>query len=228
MKVKMKKLLVLVLILAAATATAQATVITDKSIQIDNRVLYGIYIGTSTETKPTNVPASTLFYETDTGLLYSYTGTEWKPTGHPVIVGTSAETKPTDVMNGTFFIETDTGMLYSFDGSTWKPASGGITTDLVPAQDNVTSIGSPTHRYNKIYTYSMYTGDIRFANGWVLTEAENLGLGTGILLISPSGEIYGIGDLQHKTIKPSAIIYLITGLLGFAAGAVAVLLLQRR
>ena len=35
------------------------------------------YIGLSTDTKPTDVPPGTRFYETDTGLIYVYTGTVW-------------------------------------------------------------------------------------------------------------------------------------------------------
>ena len=35
-------------------------------------------IGLSTDTKPTNVPAGFVFYETDTGKRYIWNGTTWQ------------------------------------------------------------------------------------------------------------------------------------------------------
>jgi hypothetical protein len=35
------------------------------------------YIGESTDTKPSDPPAGSTFYETDTGSTYIFTGTAW-------------------------------------------------------------------------------------------------------------------------------------------------------
>ena len=97
--------------------------------------------------------------------------------------------------------------------------------DITPKDDNVSAIGSPSLRYNAIYSYAVYTGDLKFANGWILTEAEKLGLGEGIVLVSPSGEVYGVGDLRYLGSKEAPLVYVITGLLaglGIGAGAAIV------
>jgi len=101
--------------------------------------------------------------------------------------------------------------------------------NITPVHDNVSAIGSPSLRYNAIYSYAVYTGDLKFANGWVLTEAENLGLGRGIVLVSPDGEVYGVGELKYLGNKgvplTHAVTYAVMGLLaglGIGAGAVMV------
>lgn len=121
------KLAVAALVVLVAVVVASADIIVSpKSIKINDRVLNGMYIGNSTSSKPTlGVDTGTLYLETDTGMLYAYDGSQWKPTGHPVIVGTSADTKPTTgVMDGTLFVETDTGRIYDFNSTTntWLPS----------------------------------------------------------------------------------------------------------
>jgi len=44
----------------------------------DGRVVSGMFIGTSTDTKPTTVPKGTQFMETDTGKVYWWTGVDWQ------------------------------------------------------------------------------------------------------------------------------------------------------
>lgn len=41
------------------------------------------YIGASTDTKPTNAPVGAIAYETDTGLLYMWDGSNWQEYGEP-------------------------------------------------------------------------------------------------------------------------------------------------
>ena len=228
------------------------TTITGESIVIDGKVVRGVILGYSTGTKPTNVLPGTFFLEQDTGMLYAFNGTEWKPTGHPVIVGTSSDTKPTEgVMVGTLFVETDTGMIYSFDGSTWKqPAAGGAsklsqltidteldmngysiinTSDILPATDNVSSIGSSSLRYNALYAYAIYAGDIRLANGWFIAEAENYGLGDGVVLVSPNGEVYKLAGSLESMGNINTIVYIVVGLVvGLIGGSLGGILVVRK
>ena len=111
---------------------------------------------------------------------------------------------------------------------TINQSSLSVSGDIIPKGDNVSTIGSPSLRYKAVYTRDIYTGDLKFANGWVLTEAENLGLGRGIVLVSPDGEVYGVGDLKYcnKGVPLThAVTYAVTGLLaglGIGAGAAAV------
>ena len=136
------------------------------------------------------------------------------------------------------FIMSSTGGGIMIDSSGKVTLSGDLdmygndivnAADITPKDDNVSAIGSPSLRYNAIYSYAVYTGDLKFANGWVLTEAENLGLGKGIVLVSPDGEVYGVGELKYLGNKgvplTHAVTYAVMGLLaglGIGAGAVMV------
>ena len=173
----MKVRLVLVIAaIAVLIAPALATTdIYDDKISINDRAVVTLIIGTSSDTKPTvGIPSGTMFLETDTGLVYMFNGTTWKAVGAAKL---SQLTVDSDLDMGGYDI-LDTG-------------------NIMPKLDNVSSIGSPTARYNAIYVYGVYTGDLKFANGWILTEAEKLGLGHGIVLVSPDGSVYGVGNFKY-------------------------------
>jgi len=96
------------------------------------------------------------------------------------------------------------------------------TNDIMPQSDNVSSIGSASLRYNAIYVYAAYTGDIKLSNGWAISEAQKYGLGDGVVLVSPNGEVYRLtsDDIEKVNVTQLAL-YLATGLtLGVIGGAV--------
>lgn len=67
---------------------------------------------------------------------------------------------------------------------------GVLDSDVLLTTDNAYDSGSPTARWANIYCVTLHQGDSVFANGWKITEAEKLGLGEGLVLVSPDGKVY--------------------------------------
>ena len=59
--------------------------------------------------------------------------------------------------------------------------------DVFPKADNTYDLGTSTRRWANVYAVNVVQGDSVFDNGWRITEAEKLGLGEGLILISPDG-----------------------------------------
>jgi len=239
-----RELLICLVVVAAIVQISQAsTTITDTKITIDGRYVPTLIIGTSSDIKSTGVPSGTMFLETDTGMVYMFNGTTWKAVGAAKLSQLTVDSdldmggykitnvgSPTDTNDTATKGYVDTGLATKLSKS-GDTMSGDLdmggndilnTNDILPASDNVSSIGSPTARYNAIYVYGVYTGDLKFANGWILTEAEKLGLGHGIVLVSPDGSVYGVGNFKYLYNQYALVVAGVVIGVVMTAGAVVV------
>ncbi len=71
---------------------------------------------------------------------------------------------------------------------TFQPSAAAIDC-LLPAVDARGQIGNATYRFSLVRAVTITPGDLVFENGWKMTEAEKLGLGEGIALVKPNGEV---------------------------------------
>ena len=71
---------------------------------------------------------------------------------------------------------------------TFNPSAADIDC-ILPATDARGQIGNATYRFSLVRAVTITSGDFVFENGWKMTEAERLGLGEGIALVKPNGEV---------------------------------------
>lgn len=76
-------------------------------------------------TRPGSPTEGMLIYETDTDLIYFYTGASWQLAQIGVV---TAATRPATPREGTFIYETDTDLFYYYTGASWQLRGHGITT----------------------------------------------------------------------------------------------------
>lgn len=68
-------------------------------------------------------------------------------------------------------------------------AVAGAGDAFIPSADNQGGIGSTARRWQLVRAVTVTSGDFMFENGWRLTEAENLGLLSGVALVRSDGSI---------------------------------------
>ena len=131
----------------------------------------GTIVGTSADL-PGSVDAGQLWYDTDSGRLFAYTGTEWadaSPDGGYATCTTS-DTAPADASDGDLWYRTSDGRMYVYydDGSTsqWVDANpnlpvgsdtferSGTTVSLVNSGDTVSLDGDLTVDTNTLHVDS--------------------------------------------------------------------------
>lgn len=71
---------------------------------------------------------------------------------------------------------------------TFNPSAAAVDC-ILPATDARGQIGNATYRFSLVRAVTITSGDFVFENGWKMTEAERLGLGEGIALVKPNGEV---------------------------------------
>jgi hypothetical protein len=109
-------------------------------------------------------------------------GTDGATINSPNIDATSLILKARD--NGAGLVE-----IARFQGAADPYLEISKAGHIYPVTDGVWNCGDATHRWLLVRGVTVTSGDFRFENGWRMTEAERLGLGRGIALVRPNGEV---------------------------------------
>lgn len=136
--------------------TADRTItIPDKSgtVAIDGSVAIGV-----SDTAPSSPSTGQLWYESDTGATFVYTGSAWVEVGAtqgPYVC--TSTTRPSSPYEGQLIYETDTDKVMTYNGSSWlymlKPQATepGAWTTYTPTNYGITiGNGTETARYTRI------------------------------------------------------------------------------
>lgn len=127
---------------------------------LDNLGIEKVYIDTSAN-KPTSGKTTELFIETDTNKIYRGTGDGWEALN-------SEDADTVDGLHGTQFLRKDVA-----DTKTGDLTLAGI---LKPDADGTRDIGTSSAKFKDGYfSGTVYSGDVKFLNDWVITEKDDEG-----------------------------------------------------